>query len=229
MNVKTLASHLNATDLAIGQTPEQVTAFVEEAVCLGLRGVCVYPNMVETALAAAKGRIVVGTVTGFPSGIDVPATKIGDAALSVRLGARELDFGVNLSALKSGDTDTLEEEISGIIAAARPAGCRVYAVFNTYRLSDEEIAALAGLCRKLGVDGLKTTSGDPVIPRQTQPKDAALLKKNAPDLLVKAEGQLDTLEDALNLLSAGADFICSDKAAQILRQAQEAEKGGNAE
>lgn len=219
MDAKNLAARLIATDLTIGHTQKQVNDFVEEAADLGLYGVCVFQNMVRTALTAADGRIRVVTVTGYPSGIDVPETKIGDAALSAQNGARELDFGLNLSALKSGDLDTLRREITGVVDAAGSKGCRVYAVLNTYHLEDEEIAVLAGLCRQLGVNGLKTTSGDAVIPRKTQPLDAQKLKAAAPELPVKAEGQIYTLEEALSLLEAGADLVCSANAFGILKQA----------
>lgn len=219
MDQKSLAARLIATDLIIGHTSRQVSDFVEEAAGLGLHGVCVFQNMVKTALEAAGGRIRVITVTGYPSGIDVPETKIGDAALSAQNGAQELDFGINLSALKSGDTQTLRREIEGVVAAARPHGCRVYGVFNTYHLDDSEISVLAELCRSLGVDGLKTTSGDSVIPRKTQPRDAQLLKAAAPELSIKAEGQIDTLEETLAMLAAGADLVCSSSAFQIAGQA----------
>lgn len=219
MDKQTLASRLIATDLSIGQTPAQISAFVEQAAALGCYGVCVLQNMAVTALDAAKGRLRVITVTGYPSGIDVPQTKIGDAALSARSGVQEIDFGLNLSALKSGDPDTLRQEISGIVQAAAPFKCKVYAVFNTYNLCQEEISCLAKLCCQLGVDGLKTTSGDPVIPRKTQPQDAASLKAFAPELSVKAEGLIATLEEAEAMFAAGADLVCSDQAFAILAQA----------
>ena len=79
MRKSELSEKMIATDLTIGHTQEQVREFVEKAVHYGLYGVCVFQNMVKTAVDTAQGRLKVCTVTGYPSGIDVPATKIADA------------------------------------------------------------------------------------------------------------------------------------------------------
>ena len=50
-----LAKRLVLSDMTIGRTEEQVTRLVRQAAERGLLGVCVYQNMVLTALEAAKG------------------------------------------------------------------------------------------------------------------------------------------------------------------------------
>lgn len=215
---KDLASHLILTVLKIGTTEQQVRDMVEKAAAHGLYGVCVFQNMVRTAHEAAAGRLRVITVTGYPSGIDVPVTKIEDAKLAIKNGAQEIDFGINLSALKSQDLNTIREEASGILAAAKEQACKVYAVFNTFNLNEEETAELVNLCISLGVDGLKTTCGDAVIPRGTEQRDVELLKSAG--LPIKAEGLIDTVEKARELLDAGAAYVCSASALSIISSAK---------
>lgn len=218
-----LAKRLVASELTIGRTEEQVADFVRQAVCRGLLGVCVYQNMVLTAVEAAKGSgLKIFTVAGFPSGIDVPVTKVSDVELSIRRGAAEVAMGVNLSAWKSGDFETLEEELRRGTEAAHRQGGYISAVLNTYQLEDEEVSQLAALCAECGVDAIKTTSGDSVIPRATTDRDVErILSAVDKKAKVEAEGQISMLESVLALLEAGADVVYSSDAFSILDSAQE--------
>lgn len=218
-----LAKRLVASELTIGRTEEQVVRLVHQAAERGLLGVCVYQNMVLPALEAAKGSgVKVFTVAGFPSGIDVPVTKVSDVELSARRGAAESAMGVNLSAWKSKDQETLQEELRGGADAAHRHGGRISAVLNTYQLEDEEVRQLAALCAACGVDAVKTTSGDSVIPRATTPHDVELIRGAVgKNVTVEVEGQIDTLETVLALLEAGADVIYSSSACSIFDHAEE--------
>ena len=217
MRKSELSEKMIATDLTIGHTQEQVREFVEKAVHYGLYGVCVFQNMVKTAVDTAQGRLKVCTITGYPSGIDVPATKIADAFFSSKSGADEIDIGVNLSAVKSDDKETVIEELKETAGLIHVEGAALFAVLNTYQLEEPEISELVRLCEECGADGLKTTSGDSVITRKTTAEDVkkircALQKK----LPVKAEGLIETEKEALDLLEAGADIVCSSRAFEIL-------------
>ena len=218
-----LAKRLVASELAIGRTEQQVASFVRQAARRGMLGVCVYQNMVLTAVeAAGESGLKVFTVAGFPSGIDMPVPKVSDVELSTRRGASGVAMGVNLSAWKSKDLETLQEELRGASEAAHRGGGRLSAVLNTFQLEDEEAVQLAGLCAGWGADAVKTTCGDSVIPRATGIRDVALIygavKGRA---VVEAEGQISTLESALALLDAGAGVIYSSDAFSILDCAEE--------
>ncbi len=217
-----LAKRLVASELTIGCTEERIICLVRQAIERGLLGVCVYQNMVSPALEAARGsELKIFTVAGFPSGIDVPVTKVSDVELSARRGAAESAMGVNLSAWKSNDQETLQEELRGGAETAHRYGGRVSAVLNTYQLEDEDIQRLAALCASCGVDAVKTISGDNVIPRATSARDVELIRAAVGSVTVEAEGRIDTLEAALELLDAGADVIYSSSAFAILDSAAE--------
>ena len=214
-----LAKRLVLSDMTIGRTEEQVTRFVRQAAEGGLLGVCVYQNMVLAALEAAKGSdLKIFTVAG----IDGPVTKVSDVELSAKRGAAESAMGVNLSAWKSKDQQTLREELQGGAEAAHRHGGRVAAVLNTYQLEDGDVQQLAALCAACGVDAVKTTCGDSVIPRATTARDVELLRAAVGDkAVVEAEGQIDTREAALALLAAGADIIYTSSAFAIVDSAEE--------
>lgn len=217
-----LTDRMIATNLTIGQTQEQVEAFVKEALKQGLRGVCVFQNMVEVAVQTAGGALKVTTVTGYPSGIDVPETKIADSTLTLAMGTDEIDLGINLSAFKSGDWETLEREVRTVTKQAHEYGKKVYAVLGTFGLEEDEIRKLTASCVFWGIDGIKTTSGDRIIPRKTESKDVQMIQEELKGRLpVKAEGWIDTLQEALSLMEAGADLICSDRAFELLDEVEE--------
>lgn len=212
-----LAKRMVASELTIGRTDAEIAQFTRQAAEYGVLAVCVHQNMVRTALAAADNRLHVFTVAGFPSGIDLPITKVSDVELSARNGAKEIDMGVNLSAWKSNDRATLLEELQGGVQAAHQYGSRFSAVLNTYQLEDADVQSLSALCAECGVDTVKTTSGDSVIPRATVPHDVQLIRNAVGcNVAIKAEGQIDTLEAALDILEAGADVVCSHNAFAIL-------------
>lgn len=212
-----LAKKMIATDLSIGHTKEQISEFVRRAIRYDLYGVCVFQNMVKTAIDASKEKVKVCTVSGYPSGIDVPETKIADAFFSAKTGAAEIDMGVNLSAFKSGDKETLALELTETVKLIHMEGTALFAVLNTYQLGEQELEELVMFCEDCGVDGLKTTSGDLVIPRKTVAGDVKKIKSALKrDLPVKAEGLVETEKEVRDLLEAGADIVCSSRAFEIL-------------
>ena len=95
-------------------------------------------------------------------------------------------------------------------------------MLNTYQLEDGDVQQLAALCVACGVDAVKTTCGDSVIPRATTARDVELLRAAVGDkAVVEAEGQIDTQEAALALLAAGADIIYTSSAFAIVDSAEE--------
>lgn len=223
MKKNELAKHLVATELTIGCTESQIVEFTLQAAQRGLLGVCVYQNMLLTAIKAAQGSdLKVFTVAGFPSGRDVPITKVSDVKLSSKRGAFEVDMCINLSAWKSNDMKTLREELAGGAEAAHCHGGRFSAVLNTCNLDKDSIHQLSAMCVTYGADSIKTISGDSVIPRATTEDDVKFIRTAVGEnALVKAEGQIATLDKAIELLKAGADVICSKDAFAIFDSAEE--------
>ena len=69
MERSAVARMIDHTLLAPEATPARVAALCEEAVALGVRAVCVSPNLVAIAVGALRGQDVdVAAVVGFPSG-----------------------------------------------------------------------------------------------------------------------------------------------------------------
>ena len=217
------AAKFMANCLIIGYTEKQVTEYVQSAVAFGLKGVCVFQNMLKTALAASKYTgLYITTVTGYPSGIDVPETKIADIKLLAKNGAPMIEMGVNLSALLSRDFATLQKELREGVAAAHNGGSLLAAVLNVCKLNEDEARFLAVFCDNFGIDAIKLACGDSLLPRKTTSKDVKLIREVIkPETPILVDGLIDTFEDSLALLEAGADTVYSSKAFDILKECSE--------
>src|ERR687895_1945525 len=66
---------------------------------------CVYPNMIPTAIDTLKGSgvKVASVATYFPSGQAPLAVKLADVRSAVELGADEIDMGIHRGAFLAGD------------------------------------------------------------------------------------------------------------------------------
>ena len=81
--------------------------------------VCVYHNLIETAVDALKGTdIPVAAVsTGFPGGADLYETKLSEIRES-EIGAREIDIVISRAHVLRGQVGKLYEEM---VPSAKPA------------------------------------------------------------------------------------------------------------
>jgi len=71
-----------------------------------------------------------------------------------------------------------------------------------------------------GADFVKTSTG--FGPGGATPEDVALLREEAPEgLAIKASGGIRTLEDALDLLNAGASRLGASSSVRIMREAED--------
>ena len=96
-------------------TPEQVEKCCDEADRFRFAAVCVYPSYVRLAADRLHNkRPKVCTVIGFPTGATTPGAKLYEAQEAVENGATELDVTINLSLVKTGQTDQLYREMAEI-------------------------------------------------------------------------------------------------------------------
>src|SRR6266849_4944944 len=100
--------------------PELDDVFVEAGCKLAaeydVASVCVRPRDVERARDLLAGTTVaVGTVVGFPHGSARTETKVFEARLALRNGARELDMVIDIAGLVSGRDAYVREQIADVV------------------------------------------------------------------------------------------------------------------
>jgi deoxyribose-phosphate aldolase len=132
---------------------------------LGMTGltvgaVCVYHDMVATAVQALQGtHIPVAAVsTGFPAGLSPFPLRIAEIGESVRAGAREIDIVISRRLVLTGNWQGLYDEMREMRAACGDA--HVKAILATGELGTLRNVARASLvCMMAGADFIKTSTG----------------------------------------------------------------------
>ncbi len=132
---------------------------------LGMQGltvgaVCVYHDMVETAVKALEGSgIPVAAVsTGFPAGLAPYHLRIAEIGESVKAGAKEIDIVISRRHVLTQNWQALYDEMRDMRAACGEA--HVKAILATGELGTLRNVARASLiCMMAGADFIKTSTG----------------------------------------------------------------------
>lgn len=127
---------------------------------LTVGAVCVYHEMVATAVHALKGTdIPVAAVsTGFPAGLAPLHTKLAEIEASVADGAREIDIVISRRHVLTGDWKALYDEVRAFRAACGDA--HVKTILATGELgSIEKVGKASMVCMMAGADFIKTSTG----------------------------------------------------------------------
>ena len=122
--------------------------------------VCVYHDMVETAVDALRGtNIPVAAVsTGFPAGLSPFHLRIQEIRDSVAAGAQEIDIVISRRHVLTGNWQALYNEMCEMRAACGDA--HVKAILATGELGTLRNVARASLvCMMAGADFIKTSTG----------------------------------------------------------------------
>jgi deoxyribose-phosphate aldolase len=138
--------------------------------------VCVYPDLVETAVAALAGSgvQVASVATAFPSGRAALATKLVDVAEAVAAGASEIDMVIDRGAFLAGDYSRVFAEIVAVKQACGSAHLKV--ILETGELVTlDAVRRASWLALLAGGDFIKTSTGK-ISPAATPPVALVMLQ-----------------------------------------------------
>ena len=153
------------------------------------------------------------TVIGFPLGATPAAVKAFEAQTAVQDGADELDMVLNIGALKSGDSQTVLQDIQAVRQAC--AGKVLKVILETCELTDEEKITACQLAARAGADFVKTSTG--FAGGGATAADVELLRKNVPATMqVKASGGIRCRADFDTMIAAGAGRIGTSSGVKII-------------
>jgi deoxyribose-phosphate aldolase len=131
-----------------------------ESLKLTTGAVCVYHQMVETAVAALKGSdIPVAAVsTGFPAGLAPMATRIEEIKRSIASGATEIDIVITRAHVLNANWQALYQEIKSFKQACGKVHMKT--IISTGELSNLSNVAKASMVAMMaGSDFIKTSTG----------------------------------------------------------------------
>jgi deoxyribose-phosphate aldolase len=215
-NPREVASIIDQTLLQPTAREDQVQKFCEEAVSLGFAAMCIAPFWVSLAAKIANAsKVRVCTVAGFPLGFETVECKVKTMQVALDAGAHEIDYVVNLGAVKSGDYELIEAEMGAMRRAAEKVIIKV--ILETCYLSQEEKRYLCELAVRTGLDFVKTSTG--FGPAGASVDDVRLLAEcSQGNLKVKAAGGIKTIQDLEAMLEAGAHRIGTSSGKEIISQ-----------
>jgi deoxyribose-phosphate aldolase len=203
-------------------TRDDVRTLCEEARKYGFASVCVNTTWVPMCKQLLRGSdVAVCTVVGFPLGAMAPTAKAFEAREAVRQGADEIDMVINIGALKSGDYETVYEDICRVVKASRPAIVKV--ILETGALDDEEKIVGCTLSKLAGAAFVKTSTG--FGRGGATVEDIALMRKIVgAEMGVKASGGVRSADDAAKMAMAGANRLGASASVAIVTGDKQAKR-----
>lgn len=215
MTTSQLAKMIDHTLLRADATRNEITKLTEEAKQYQFASVCVNPGWVSYAAEQLQGTGVdICTVIGFPLGASTTETKAFETKDAIAKGATEVDMVINISALKDGNDDYVEQDIRAVVEAA--AGTLVKVIIETSLLTDDEKVRACQAAVRAGADFVKTSTGFST--GGATPEDVALMRRTVgPDVGVKASGGVRSLEDMQKMIEAGATRIGASSGVKIMQ------------
>ena len=159
---------IDLTTLEGSDTPGKVSALTSKAIrpdpadltVPSVAAVCVYPNLVPTAVERARGTSVkvASVATAFPSGQVPTPVKVAEVRDVVEMGADEVDMVIDRGAFLSGRYAKVYDEVVQVKEAAGDAHVKVIletGELGTYdNVRRASLLAIAG-----GADFIKTSTG----------------------------------------------------------------------
>jgi deoxyribose-phosphate aldolase len=209
-----IATYIDHALLNPTATPEQVEQCCAEAERFQFPTVCLYPSAVKQAANRLHDKPTkVCAVIGFPTGATTAAVKLYEAQEAAENGAAELDVVINLGWLKAGKSEEIYREISAI---CEETGRVVKAILETALLTDTEKRLAAEICLDAGVAYLKTNTG--WFGSATVADVRFLYELSQGQVGIKASGGIRTLEQALDLIEAGATRLGTSRGIDLVQQ-----------
>ncbi len=199
-----LAPYIQHTLIRADATEQQVRAHVEECLEYGFDAAMVPGPWVPLAADILRGsNAVVASALDFPTvGVMTSAGKAAEAAELVRLGAEQLDMGVQIGWLKSGRYAAFRDDIAGVVASGVP----VKVMLELPLLTAPERETAIALAVEAGAAYLKNASSGTV--ETANVESIRYLVERAPEgVLVKASGAITSYEQTVALLDAGAALV----------------------
>jgi deoxyribose-phosphate aldolase len=211
-----LAGFIDHTLLKPEATAAEVDRMCDEAMEYRFASVCVNPTWAKRVAERLRGSdVITCCVVGFPLGATMPEVKALEARRAIRDGAREIDMVVNIGALKSGDYELVERDITGVADACREAGAICKVIIETALLEDHEKVIVSQIARTSRAHFVKTSTG--FGPGGATVYDVALMREAVgPDMGVKASGGIRNAEDAKQMIAAGATRIGASAGIEIV-------------
>lgn len=214
MKTQDILKHIDHTQLKPYATWDDIVTLCDDAVLYKTASVCVPPAYIKRIHDTYGDVINICTVIGFPLGYSVTQAKVVETRKAIEDGANEIDIVVNISDVKNGLYDKVEEEIREIKALCGDHILKV--IIETCYLNEEEKIAMCKAVTNAKADYIKTSTGFGTAGAALD--DIRLFKQHiGPDVKIKAAGGITTIEEIEQFLAEGCDRIGTSRAIDLLK------------
>jgi deoxyribose-phosphate aldolase len=222
-----LAKYVDHTLLKAKATQAEILRICDEAVAYGFHAVCVNDRWLSlVADRLQETPVQVAGVVSLPLGADTTKVKAAQAQDAIYAGADEIDMVADLAAIIEGDARYLLHQLMTVLKVCRamrpPVLLKV--IIESAALTHEQKVFACQIAQEAGVDYVKTSTGFHPAGGATV-EDVRLMKESAPKCKVKAAGGIKTAQQALAMLSAGADRIGTSAGVAIIEEVREHGRG----
>lgn len=214
MTAAEMLQKVDHTQLKAFATWEDIKKLCEEAIAYHTASVCIPPCYIKRVHETYGEKINICTVVGFPLGYSVTKAKVAEVEQALEDGCNEIDMVINISDVKNGLYDKVEEEIRTLKQACGPHILKV--IIETCYLTREEKIAMCKAVTNAGADYIKTSTGFGT--DGATKEDIQLFRENiGPNVKMKAAGGVSTVEDLEMFIGLGCDRIGTSRAVGLLK------------
>lgn len=214
MNRKEILRRVDHTQLKAYATWEDIVRLCDEAIANETASVCVPPTYIKRIHDTYGDKINICTVVGFPLGYSVTEAKIAETKQAIADGAHEIDMVINISDVKNGMYDKVEEEIRALREVCGDHILKV--IIETCYLTQEEKIAMCKAVTSAGADYIKTSTGFGTGGAAIE--DIRLFRQHIGEgVKIKAAGGISTVEDLEAFAAEGCDRIGTSRAVGLLQ------------
>ena len=157
MTTQEILRHVDHTQLKAYATWEDIVKLCDEAIEFQTASVCVPPAYIRRIHEAYGDKVNICTVVGFPLGYSVTEAKVAEVRQALVDGCNEIDMVINISDVKNGLYQKVEEEIRTLKKECGEHILKV--IIETCYLTDEEKIAMCKAVTNAGADYIKTSTG----------------------------------------------------------------------
>lgn len=214
MDKKEILKRVDHTQLQAYATWEDIVKLCDEAVTYGTASVCVPPTYIKRIHDTYGDKLNICTVVGFPLGYSVTEAKAAETRRAIEDGANEIDMVINISHVKNGMYDAVEEEIRTLKEICKDRILKV--IIETCYLTEDEKIAMCRAVTNAGADYIKTSTGFGTDGATLE--DVRLFKQHIGSRVkIKAAGGISTVEDLEAFVQEGCDRIGTSRAVGLLK------------
>lgn len=214
MDKKEILKRVDHTQLQAYATWEDIVKLCDEAVTYGTASVCVPPTYIKRIHDTYGDKLNICTVVGFPLGYSVTEAKAAETRRAIEDGANEIDMVINISHVKNGMYDAVEEEIRTLKEICKDRILKV--IIETCYLTEDEKIAMCRAVTNAGADYIKTSTGFGTGGATLE--DVRLFKQHiGSHVRIKAAGGISTVEDLEAFVQEGCDRIGTSRAVGLLK------------